>query len=167
MTEIPEIEESAPFFAAELRENYLKLVANACARFMTIEDFIIEIEDLEKFAYEKHYVSKAKRLKRRLNTLQLRFNEVSTQSQNVVDRALLDLDLLLFALSVYKGKLKVANIGDLEERETSKAVLLHPTNISKRMKARIREKKRAELTKERKTRTKKSYVARSLRINKD
>jgi len=74
-------EEFAPFFARELRENWLKNVASASAMWMRIEDFILELERLEEMAYTGHYLSKAKEMKSRLSTLELRFRETSRASE--------------------------------------------------------------------------------------
>ena len=153
-------EEQAQFWATEIRESYLKLVASSSAMFMRIEDLLMEIEDLERFAYEGHYISKAKALKGRLTTLQLRFTEASNRSQLVVDRALQNLNYLLISLTSYRKGLNKHGIGDVEERDLSKAVALHPVALGKRARARAREESRDKLRKERTLRTTRSYNAR-------
>lgn len=155
-----ETEEFAPFWARELKETWLKGVASSCAMFQRIEDFILEIEDLERLVYEGRMMTKAKELKSRLATLQLRFNEASHQAQNVVDQALLDVDYLLLALTTYRKKLKEKHLGDTDEREAARATILHPVQIGKRAKARKREEQRAALKREREIRTERSYSAR-------
>jgi len=154
-------EEFAPFFARELRENWLKNVASASAMWMRIEDFILELERLEEMAYTGHYLSKAKEMKSRLSTLELRFRETSRASLNVVDQAVLDIDLLLIALTTYRGKLREAHLGEADEKNAAKATVLHPVSISKRAKAQRREQARATLTEERKARTNRSHRARA------
>ena len=153
-------EEFAPFWVRELRETWLKNVVSACAMFMRIEDFILELEDLERMTFEGHHMTKARELKSRLNTLQLRFREANAQTQSVIDRSLLDVNFLMIALTVYRRKLKEANIGDRDEQEAAKATFLHASSIGKRAKAREREAKREALKRERELRTGRSYSSR-------
>jgi len=160
-------EELAPFFATEMRENWLKLVSSACAMFMRIEDFLVEIEDLETAVYEGRHMTKAKELKSRLSTLQRRFAEASRLSQNVVDQAVLDVDLLLLSITTYRAKLKEYRIGDADEGDAAKAAILHPVAIGKRAKARQRERARTELRRQRDIRTGRSYQARKASDNEE
>jgi hypothetical protein len=155
-----EQEELAPFFNSELREHYIKLVAQACAMFRRIEDFIIDMEDLERVAYEQHHVTKAKEMKSRLNTLRLRLDEAHRKTLEVVDTSILDVDLLLLAISCYRNKIREFGIGDAEEREAAKAQLLHVTAFGKRKRAREREAKREQLKREREKRAGRSFAAR-------
>ena len=132
-----------------LREAYLTEVVQAIAAFMEIEEFILDLEDLDSFVRDGIYHTRARAFRERLNTLRLRINSSHYHTHKIIDMTVKNSHLVSLGVILFRNQLKQLGIDDRTIRTAAQAAILNPISIRASRRSQSRRERRAILRTER------------------